>query len=456
MTRSARTQDGVAWAALLVLVSACLPACHVLPRTVVEHPVPNATRNSAIARGLEFLSNTQVTCAEERETGRDWAGNWPITVRPNVPFGAIPVVEIAAGLPAYVHTSLAVVHEGTQAALGLTDADVARTRAMRRRVWPFLERFRSPGPDPTSYGWWPRLRRENRGLAVPMAALLEAQMQGPRFHGDRTAVNIPAYPSSLAVFPDTDDTALVLAARVDASRLDGHPAIKRPIAALFTPWRDLRGVPRRLPAWLEAGSGAFLTWMMPPARGRAGNDVDVAVNANILWALGRYGELESAGVRQTVGLIERVVRERRFRSEAALSPWYPRLTTHFAVARACTEGPVPALASATAALVQDIVDDARWAADGTVSWGCRGTAEEARDVSLALLTLLHGGYRGPLLDAACRRLRQLQDPRTGGWPACVVVWGTADSGIRTIWTTAALSTALSIEALCRARLVGGR
>jgi hypothetical protein len=452
MVGDARGQPGKVTRTLLALLVGLLPACHMLPRTVAEHPVPDAARASVIARGLEYLAHTQITRAEEQAIGRNWAGNWPMAVRPEVPFGSIPVVEIAAGLPAYVHTSLCVIHEGTQAAFGLEDVDITRARAMRRRIWPFLERFRSPGPDPTSYGWWPRRNMENRGLAVPLAALLEAQMKGPRFHGDRGPVNIPAFPASLGLFPDTDDTALVLAARVDAARLDGRPPITRPIAGLFHPWRDLAGTPRRFPPWLETGSGAFLTWMMPPGDGRAGNDIDAAINANILWALARYGELDGAGARDAIRLIERVTREGRYRDEAELSTWYPRLFFHFTVARAYAEGPVPALASATATLLEDLVTTARWSADGTVSWGRAGTRTETRDVSLALLALLHGGYRGPLVGGACRRLCQLQDPRTGGWPECVVVWGTAETGIRTVWSTAALSTAFAVEALCRARL----
>ena len=426
-----------------------LLGCHVMPRMYVERSVPRVSGGTPIARALQWLENTQTTAVDERLSSGYWAGTWPMYVQ----LGPAKVIDFGSGLSAYVHGSLQVICERHASALELSQVDLSRARRMRRRAMAFMERFRRPGPRPSAYGWWPPGSACVGGEHL-LARLLEARVRGPKQWGTRAPLTIPAFPSSLRAGDDVDDTALVLMAHKANTALDGGARRGGPIAPLFTPWRDLPGMARSHPRWLPRGSGAFLTWMVPSTPRRAPNDVDLVINANVLWALAAHGELGVLGVDDAIRAIVRAAHTGRSRCERDVTPWYPRRMFHYAVARAWDEGPVPALATAVHVLSREIAREAR-VADGRAWWGpSNDRGERAYQTAVSVLTLIHARHAPHLVRAGCRTLVALQDRRTGGWGEAALTWADTRSGDRIIWRSAAMPTGLAMEALARARIVG--
>jgi hypothetical protein len=233
------------------------------------------------------------------------------------------------------------------------------------------------------------------------------------------------------------------------------------LARFFSDWRDLGQAPRQPnPSWLPPASGAFLTMLAydDPPGVTTPNDVDLVVNANVLYCLARYGRLDTPGVAEAVGLINAAVAAGFQRTApgdqqsapAEISSYYPdNFAFHYCVSRAYREGPVAALAPAVTGLADELEASVQWRADGSAYWD---KGDPALNTALAALALMNAGRRGPIVDAAIAYLRAEQDAIYGGWPAGVFFVGRMDNGVVMEWRSAALTTAMCLEALCEYEL----
>ncbi len=210
---------------------------------------------------------------------------------------------------------------------------------MRKRAIEFLSRFESPAeaPDAGTFGFWPYDQHPGvPGPAVERA--LFAWLRGPILGGARVPLNLHVFPNPLAIPSDADVTATTYAALLDDATLDGGPGIEVPFHQFFLDWRDLGVVPRRRnPAWLAPASGAFLTWLTyrDPSLPTFPNDVDLVVNANVLFALGRNDRLDLAGAAEAVELINEATALGLHRDRIEkIAEYYPdNLVFHYAVSR---------------------------------------------------------------------------------------------------------------------------
>jgi hypothetical protein len=116
-------------------------------------------------------------------------------------------------------------------------------------------------------------------------------------------------------FPDADDTALVLAALLDYQEIDGGSSLmdmgvdgihdtEIDFATFFADWRDVgEFVTVTDQTWQPKGSGAFVTWSNYQNSSNLVNDVDLVVNASILYLLSRTGKQDTPGFDEAVQLI---------------------------------------------------------------------------------------------------------------------------------------------------------
>lgn len=184
-------------------------------------------------------------------------------------------------------------------------------------------------------------------------------------------------------------------------------------------------------------------------------DVDVVVNANVLYALGRYDRLDTPGVSDAVRIINAAVEsEAHLTDPENLSLYYPNnLCFHYCVARAFGEGSVPGLEPAAGLLVQDLLASSELTQEGLSFWD-RG--DPHLNTAFGLLALLNAGCNDGIVDGAVRYLISQQDPFTGAWEAGVFFRGRLDSGVEAVWVSPALTTAMALEALCAYRLMAAR
>jgi len=410
---------------------------------------------SPIARGLHYLCVTQVTPDEEARTGVDFAGNWPQYFHIGK-CAAIHVRDISPFVATFIHHALSLITDENLAALGLLPADTADARVMRRAAVAFMWRFEAPAEDPAAgtFGFWPYRKPIRSVQDFLLARLGRRVLGGPMLRGTLAPSNISFFPKRLAIPTDADDTATVYVALLDDALLDGGPLLDPPLGRYFTDWRDLGQVPRRLnPDWLEPASGAFLTWLAydsVPGQPRP-NDVDLLLNADVLYALARYGLLDTPGVDEAVALLHRAALAGYHTTQLEeVSDYCPdNLAYHYCVSRAYHEGPVPALRPAVEALADELVASVQTDANGAAFWD-RG--DPHLNTSFAALTLLNAGRTGPTVDAAIQYLLDQQDASSGNWDESTFFIGRTERGMIIPWTSTALTTAMAIEALCRHRL----
>jgi hypothetical protein len=261
------------------------------------------------------------------------------------------------------------------------------------------------------------------------------------------------YPPELAAHPDADTTAVIHAMRLDQARLTARPApTADALARVLARWRDLGQFRRTGPPALRPRSGVYLTWLTWPPGPDAINDADLCVNANALWALGKYGVLDTPGVDEATAWILRAVGNREHRDISSVALYYAGSTIlERLVARAFSEGGVNRLAPTVERLADDLDRSAVHHPDATSSWKGEDTI---LSTACAVLTLLDAGKRGPLVDAGVRFLVGAQR-RDGGWRSCWAQFMTSDSGVRLYARCDAFTTAFALEALCRWRLACG-
>ncbi len=410
-----------------------------------------------IGRALAFLRAQQVqeplAILVDGETVRDYPGDWPqffsLRGRP-----AIRVRDASPFMVAFIHHSLTHVVEENRVPLGLSRRDVRAARDMRRRAVALLSRFESPtgAPDAGTFGFWPYDQYPEAPKPAVERALV-SWLRGPILGGARVPLNLRVFPSPLAIPSDADVTATTYAALLDHSRLDGGPAKNVPFQEFVVDWRDLGDVPRRLnPAWLPPASGAFLTWLTyrEPGAPLFPNDVDLVVNANVLFALGRHDRLDVPGVPEAAELIRVVTALGLHRDRfEELTEYYPdNFVFHYAVSRAYHEGGVTSLAPAVEILADDLETSAIERADGTAYWD-RGAPH--LNTAFAILTLLNAGRESPLVARAAAYLASEQN-RAGGYDAAPFFFGRADGGQVFEFSSTAFTTGMVLEALARTAL----
>lgn len=415
-------------------------------------PIPN----SSIQRALTYLQQTQAKQDRNIPTRFDYAGNWPqIFHFRNVPEYRVP--DVSPFVVAFAHHALAHVNSNTQARLGLTDEEIHTAREMRKRAVSCLKRFaaRDDAPDAGTFGFWPYDMDPRPRDSVAEHLLLDI-MKGPILGGARAPINLPYFPSKMAVPSDADVTGTTYAALLDDQILDGGEGASGAFASLFSDWRDTGAVPLRFrPAVFPNKSGAFLTWLAYAGPGAPvyGNDIDLVVNANVLYALARFGLTDTPGYLEAVSLIVSSITQDLHRTHwDDISLYYPdSYVFHYCVSRAYAEGPVPQLGPAVAQLADELRAEAVRCADGTVFWD---KGHPQLNTAFAVLTLLNAGDDTPLIDKAVAYLEQTQNPLTGAWEEAPFFIARADSGVVVEWESAPLTTAIALEAICKARLRG--
>ena len=409
---------------------------------------------SPIRLALHYLQHTQLTADQLDPHRVDYAGNWPqcFALRPGGPF----IRDTSPFMATFIHHALTLITEQHQEPLGLTDLDIEKARTMRRAAIALMLRFQAEpeSPQAGTFGFWPPQSSAWLPGDLLLSGIGSFVGQGPQFMGVRAPINLSFYPEAFAIPTDADDTALVYAALLDHARLDGGPEVTENFERFFSDWRDLGQAPRHNDVpWLPADSEAYLTWLNygdDPAHPKP-NDVDIIVNANVLYSLGRYGRLDTAGVAQAVAIINAAIESGAHRSGPnEISLHYPdNLVLHYSVTRAYQQGGVLDLAPAVELLREDLLGSVETGDAGHCCWD-RG--EPHLNTALGVLALLAAGYRGEVTDRATDYLISQQDPDSGSWEAGAFFRGRLDGGVEAIWVCQAQATAMALEALCQQRL----
>jgi hypothetical protein len=177
------------------------------------------------------------------------------------------------------------------------------------------------------------------------------------------------------------------------------------------------------------------------------NDVDLVVNANVLYALARYNRLGVPGVAEAVSSINDVVALGLHREHLEdISDYYPdNLAFQYIVSRAFKEGPVPALRPAMRILADDLETSVVFRADGSAYWD-QGNPQ--LNTAFAVLTLLNAGRETPIIDRAIGYLVSQQNA-LGGFSEGTFFVGRTDGGPVFEFASASFTTAMVLEALAR-------
>ncbi len=412
---------------------------------------------SAIERALGFLLSQQIAALVDVTVNGtrvlDFPGDWPQQF--SVPGGGGLVVrDVSPFTAAFIHHALTTIVPFDRRSLGATDVDLLAAHVMRRRAVRFMKGFASPtgAADAGTFGFWPY----DIDPATPdplLTLVLTAELRGPILGGRRVPINFPIYPSTLAIPSDADVTATTYAALLDDALWDGGTSSGVPFERFFVDWRDTGAVPRRLnPWWLPPASGAFLTWLTYRDQPfpRFPNDVDLVVNANVLYALGRYQRLAVPGAAEAAGLINLAVALGLHRGHLQeISNYYPdNFAFQYAVTRAYREGHVAALAPAVGVIAADLEAAARVRADGAVYWD-HGAPQ--LNTAFAVLALLNAGRRGVLVDRAIDFLASEQNA-LGGFDEATFFVARTDGGQVSEFSSASFTTAMALEAFARHEL----
>ncbi len=143
--------------------------------------------------------------------------------------------------------------------------------------------------------------------------------------------------------PDADCTAFQALALDDASRID---AIVQDLE-----FYRLDNARFRLPDFqrnaLPDATGAFLVWFPPKARclNQKIEQLDIVVQAHILWLLQRFKRLDCDGRNETIRFLQSVIeRDLILKNPYAVSPYYPfSMVILYALSRAIVWGKIESL-----------------------------------------------------------------------------------------------------------------
>ncbi|MGH8562808.1 MAG: hypothetical protein ACREXW_01465 [Gammaproteobacteria bacterium] len=284
--------------------------------------------------------------------------------------------------------------------------------------------------------------------------------------GSRSPVNIKFFPRAWRAPNDADDTACIWAAIMEHNSTGNSTYDVPHLCEVFAEWRDIgTDKLRNRQEWLPVGSGAYLTWM--PCACQVGehqacadgwypsgpkvNDVDIVSNANVLYALGKFGHRGCTGFEDAVravndGLSYTILTFSKLDTSSLCSYYINNNVLHYCVARAYSCGDVVDLSPSIKVITTDLINNAHWAKGGTCYWG---DGNGFLDTAFACSALLMVGYEGPEIDAGMTYLLSGQDPVTGAWPDEPFCVANFPYGDRLIWHSSALTTAMAVEAICR-------
>ena len=268
--------------------------------------------NNSIRKALDYLYKNQALINTGAFLGnqalignRDFAGDWPqyffADVKPE-----LLVRDVSPFMVAFMHHSLTNVVESNLADFNLDPSYGRKARFMRQQAIQFMRIFSSAprGINTGPFGFWPSAIPGSRDSLLGKLAF--EILQGPVLEGNLKPVNLSFYPNELAIPDDADCTANIYVSFLNDLFFDGGKGLSGTPANYFADWRDTGVVPRRLnPAWMPVATGVYLTWLNyhnPPDPGIP-NGVDLVVNANVLFALARYGVLNTPGVQDSINLI---------------------------------------------------------------------------------------------------------------------------------------------------------
>jgi hypothetical protein len=440
----------VAWTVLLAAPGCIWP---VDDDCGTPQPPPADPSLLPIAKALHYLEFTQLQRDQKVLRLRDYAGGWPQCF--SLDLGGPHVRDASPFMATFIHHALTYVNESNMELLRLREDQINAARRMRTAAVGLMDRFQAhpDDPDAGTFGFWPYKRSCRLPRDVFLSYLVDALVSGPEFMGVRSPANITYFPDDLAIQSDADVTSNVYAVLLDHALLDGGPEVTERFERFFADWRDLRQVPRRNnPDWLELNSGAFLTWLAYHDTPGAWtpNDIDLVVNANVLYCLGRYGRLDTPGADDAIRLINDALQEGvQLIDPDSLALYYPyNYALHYCVARAFAKGHVGDLAPAVAILQEDLLVSVRMDGAGHYFWD-RGAPD--LNTAFAVAALLYAGTTGEVIDGAVDYLISKQDD-SGGWSAGPFFRGRSDDGATATWSSPAFTTAMALEALILHRL----
>lgn len=169
---------------------------------------------------------------------------------------------------------------------------------------------------------------------------------------------------------------------------------------------------------------SFLFWAKTSAKK---NDIDGAVNANVLFYLGRTSQTEA-----TVRYLIKVIEDHR---ESECDKWYRNIfELYYAIGRAYVAG-TAALSCVGSSIIGRIAAMAQ--PDGSIG-------QSPVDTAMAVSALIHFNYSGDLLENGIGYLIKTQ-ALNGSWPRQALCF----SHPSIVWGSEELSTALCVEALAR-------
>src|SRR5690349_5793217 len=178
-----------------------------------------------IQRALGFLLLNQVQrpidVTVDGQRTRDFPGDWPQYFRLQGGASSGRVRDVSPFTVAFIHHALTSIVEPNRQSLNLGDLDLIAAGAMRQRALGFMRLFQSlpAAPDAGTFGFWPYdIDPARPDLLTTL--LLTAWLKGPILGGSRVPINLPIYPTPLAIPTDADVTSTTYAAMIDAALLD--------------------------------------------------------------------------------------------------------------------------------------------------------------------------------------------------------------------------------------------
>ena len=440
------------WTAFLMATILCGCTLHQNRNASVSGAKANNIRQQAriaVRRSLEWLFDHQYGEADEKRW-RVYAGDWPQFADVQGKLIHLRWRDANPFTATFIHHALSHATPPNADALGLSLSDLDRASRMRKASVAMMRRFAAPENSPAagSFGFWPEPSRQRHTLERSIASRILRSNENTRSYGALAPNFLPWLPEEFWIWRDADDTSLVSVALLESARLDSGVPPDRRFLSIMADRRDSVDIPRGFPDWLPAGSGAFLTWF--PERKLPGwqDNVDPAVNANILFAVGAHDALrETPGVRSAARVLTRTVQERRHHRMEEISTYYgDTFFFHYLVSRAFHEGGVRELRSAVEILADEIEIDARRLPGGEIFWD-RGHPQ--LNTAFAVLTLLNAGRRGDLTHGGVRYLAREQCPRRGCWKEGPIIPVYLDRRVDISWRSRAFVTGIAMEALCR-------
>lgn len=399
----------------------------------------------AISRGIRFLVDNKAPDSSPSAAQRRGGGppDWPHFLSAGIGPFKPPFPDTNPFAAATLHHALSAITPETTSTLGLDPGDLAHVRECKARALRIIDRFRVANP-PGAFGYWYRNTVSHRDRCRLGRQLTLILLKGPVLKGPLAPARSQCYPADFQIWPDADSTALAYVALAEQARAESSPLPALPIAA-FANWRDDGRFPRGPPKTLPAQSGTFLTWFAP-ADAKVPNVSDLVVNANVLFAFGRFGQGDNPVAATAVDWLKSATSDLSAVRSGQLSTHYSfNYAAHYAVSRTYRDGGVMQLRPAVEAFADDVARTARRAPEG-VYWPSK---DPALSTAHALLTLLNADRRLPLMPAAASYLLQRQNPESGAWNARWQDFTATESGVRLYFKSDAYTTALALEALIR-------